>query len=402
MDPVVALEIGTSKTVALVGEVRDDGALVVTGKGEHATAGVRKGEIIDPENVLPVVRRALADAGRNSHVTINEVVLAINSGSIRGSHFHGGTPVSSPDGTISMDDIEEVQELARAVHLPDDREMIHSIDQNYFVDDYGPVVNPEGMVGAKLTLNVLGFHGVRSLIQTAQRTVERLSVQVQESVFGGLASALAVLTPAQKRSGVLVIDLGAGTTDYVAYADEVMACGGSLGVGGDHVTNDIVIGFNIAHSRAEKIKRDYGSAMVLDTEDPPRIPIPAELGFASCQLNVCSMNRVIHERMKETFEKIRKPLEENHTLSRLGSGIVLTGGGAKMKDIHALAERVFGLPCVTGTPRNVLSREGALDGPEYATCCGLIDYAFRIRELQDDDDSFLQIGNWMRKLLGRD
>lgn len=400
MDPVVAMEIGTSKTVVLVGEMRDDGCLMITGKGEHPTNGVRKGEIIDPEGVVNGARKALSQAEEGSDVIINELVLAVTGGHIRGAVYNGTVPVGESDGVISDDDIDEVQELARAIHLPDDREMIHTINQNYSVDDHEPVINPEGMVGAKLSLDILGFHGVRSLLMTSQRTVERIPMEIQDAVFGGLASALAVLTPEQKRSGAVVIDLGAGTTDYIAYAGEVMACGGSLGVGGDHVTNDIMVAFNIAQARAEKIKKEHGRALVPDVVDPPKLSLPAEFGFEGNVVNLRSLHTVINARMEETLQKVRRRLEAATVLTRLGSGIYLTGGGAYMHGITELAEQVFGVPCFTGKPRHVLSLRKGVDAAEYATCCGLLEYAFRTRDQEGDgDESFL--GTFVRTLFGR-
>jgi cell division protein FtsA len=197
-----------------------------------------------------------------------------------------------------------------------------------------------------------------------------------------------------------VIDLGAGTTDYIAYAGEVMACGGCLGVGGDHVTNDIMLAFTIPQIRAEKIKKEHGRAMVADVVDPPKLALPAELGFSGNIVNLRSLHVVIHERMKETFLKIRRQLEEVKALSRLGSGVVLTGGGANMRDIHELARSVFGLPCVTGKPRNVLSLKKGVDAPEYATCCGLIEYVFRTRD-QAGNTGRSRLECFMDKILGR-
>lgn len=400
MDPVVALEIGTSKTVALVGEMREDGSLMITGRGEHPSTGLRKGEIIDPEGAVNCARKALADAEEGSDVLINEVVMAVSGGHIRGVIYNGTAPVGAPDGTITEEDIEEVQDLARAVNLPDDREMIHTIDQSYSVNDHEPVVNPEGMVGAKLSLDVLGFHGSRSLLMTAHKVVERIPMEVQDTVFGGLAAALAVLTPEQKRSGAVVIDLGAGTTDYIAYAGSVMACGGSLGVGGDHVTNDIMIAFNIPQARAEKIKKEHGRALVPDKVDPPKLALPAELGFSGNIVNLRSLHVVIHARMEETLQKVRRCLEDAHVMSRLGSGVYLTGGGANMRDITELASSIFGVPCFVGRPRNVLSLKKGVEAPEYATCCGLLEYAFRTREPGGNEPQTL-LGSFVKTLLGR-
>ncbi|HAS83119.1 MAG TPA: cell division protein FtsA [Verrucomicrobia bacterium] len=400
MIPVVALEIGTSKTVALVGEMREDGSLMITGRGEHPSAGVKKGEITDPEGAANGAKKALMDAENGANVDINEVVLAITGGHIRSSVYNGTAPVCAPDGTICEDDMEEVQELARAVSLPADRDMIHTINQRYSVDDHEPVENPEGMVGAKLSLDILGFHGVRSILMTAHRTVERIQMAVQDTVFSGLAAALSVLTPEQKRSGAVVIDLGAGTTDYVAYAGGVIACGGSLAVGGDHVTNDIMLAFNIPQIRAEKIKKEHGRALVSDHVEPPRLSLPAELGFPVNVVNLRSLHVVVHARMEETLLKIRRRLEEVDVLSRLGGGVYLTGGGANMKDITELATSVLGVPCFVGRPRHVLSLKKGVDGPEYATCCGLLEYTFRTRDPQSDEPKSI-LGSLMKTLLGR-
>ncbi len=400
MDPVVALEIGTAKAVALVGEMREDGMIMITGRGEHPSSGVRKGEVIDLESATEVARKVLAEAEEGSKVDIEAVVLAVTGGHIRGVVYSGTVPVHDADGMITVDEIEDVMELARAVHLPEDREMMHTINQHYRVDGQGDVVNPEGMVGSKLELSVLGFHGARSQLRNTQRVVERIPMEVQDVVFGGIGAALAVLTPEQKRSGVTVIDLGAGTTNYIAYAGEVMACGGSIGVGGDHVTNDIMIAFSIPQTRAEKIKKEHGRAVVPDVVEPVKLALPAELGFVGNTVNVRALHTVINARMHETLMKIKKRMDEANVLPRTGSGVVLTGGGAHMKDITELAQSVFGVPCFVGKPRGILDLTRGGDGPEYAACCGLLDYVFRTQEQEGAERGSL-LGSLVKSLFRR-
>ncbi len=402
MDPVVGLEIGTSKVVALVGDLLEDNTIAVLGKGECISNGVRKGEIVNLELVVPCVRKAVNEAGRTGEVTVNEVVVAITGGHIRGKSYLGVTPIRGANGSVTQEDVDDVEELARAVPLPEDREMLHTINQLYKVDDNAGVTNPFGMVGSKLELSILGLHGSRTHLANLQRVVEGAQVDVQDIVFGGLAAALGVLTPELKRSGVVVIDLGAGTTDYIAYADNVICCGGSLGVGGDHVTNDIVMAFHLSQSRAEQLKREYGMAIVPEKVDAEPLHVHGGVGLTDRTIRLVSLYTVMHARMHETLLKVKKRLDEERVLGRAGSGVVLTGGGAHMRGITNLAESVFGVVCrtarLTGDARMAGGRDAV--GPEYATCYGLVDYALRMQTRRSGTGpSFL--GNVVRSLFGR-
>jgi cell division protein FtsA len=400
VDPVAALEIGTSKIIAMVGEMREDGSVMITGVGERPSTGVRKGEIIDLENATLCAKSVLEAAEESSNVALGQVFLTVSGGHIRGLVNRGAVPVRDADGLVSEEDVDEVMEVARAVSLPDDREIIHTICRHFCLDDQERVIKPEGMVGARLSVDMLVLHGVRGLLRNTVRVVEQVPMEVQDVAFGGLCSALSVLTAEQKTSGVVVIDLGGGTTDYMAYAGGVVACGGALGVGGDHITNDIAIAFNIPMARAEKLKRDIGSAVIPAVIDPPRISLPAEVGFPGRTINLRSMHTVINARLDEVFSMIKKRLDDDNVLPMVGAGIVLTGGGAHMSGVTDLAETVFGVPCFVGTPRGVTGIAVATDGPEYAACCGLIQYGFRVQERPDSGRGSL-LGVFMKTLLGR-
>lgn len=402
MDPVVGLEIGTSKVVALVGDLQDDHTIAILGKGESPSAGIRKGEIINMEQAVPCIRRALAEAERTSDVAVHEVVVAISGGHIRGNTYPGVMPVRGAGGTVTEEDVEDVMELARAVPLGADRDMLHTINQLYTVDDNSGVVNPVGMVGHKLALSVLGLHGSHSHIGTVERAVERAQVDVKDIVFGGLAAALGVLEREQKRNGVVVIDLGAGTTDYIAYGDGVICCGGSLVVGGDHVTNDVVVAFGLPQLRAENLKREHGMAVVPAGVASREIRLPPEIGFQGGGIRSDALHTVMHARMEETLEKVKKRLDAEYVLARAGSGVVLTGGGAYMAGIEDLARQVFGVPCRMGRLGGGARMGGscAITGPEYATCYGLVEYTLRMQQQEGTrETSFL--GSMVRQLLGR-
>jgi cell division protein FtsA len=400
VDPVAALEIGTSKTVAMVGEMREDGTVMITGVGEQPSSGVRKGEIIDLENASVCAKSALEEAEETSNVSLGQVFVAVSGGHIRGLVNRGAVPVRDTDAQVSEEDVDEVMEVARAVSLAADREIIHTICRHFCIDDQERVIKPEGMVGARLSVDMLVLHGVRGLLRNTVRVVEQIPMEVQDVAFSGLCSALSVLTAEQKTSGVVVIDLGGGTTDYMAYAGGVVACGGALGVGGDHVTNDIAIAFSIPMTRAEKLKKDIGSATIPAVIDPPRISLPAEVGFPGRTINLRSMHTVINARMEEIFSTIKKRLDDDNVLPLVGAGIVLTGGGAHMIGATDLAETVFGVPCFVGAPRGVTGIAVATDGPQYAACCGLVHYGFRVQDSPSSGRGSL-LGAFMKTLLGR-
>ena len=398
--PVCALEIGTSKVIALVGEMRaDDGHVMITGMGEQPSSGVRKAEIINFEHAAACVRAALLAAEETSGVAIREVLLAVSGGHIQSVVNRGAVPVRDSDGEITLDDIDKVMEVARAVNLPPDREILHTICQEFCIDDRQRVVSPEGMAGAKLSLEMLVLHGVRGILRNTVRVVTSIPMDVTDVVFSGLCSALAVLTPEQKKSGVVVIDFGAGTTEYLAYAGGVLAAAGALGVGGDHVTNDVALGFNIPMSQAERCKCEWGSATREDSAaGARRVSLPPEVGFPGRSISQKSLSTVINARVDEILDAIKRRLEQPGLLQRVGSGIVMVGGGAHLRGIAEETERVFGLPCTVGKPRWVSGLATATEGPQYAACSGLVQYGFGAAPGRKRASP---LGSWFKGLFGR-
>jgi len=370
---------------------------MITGIGESPSMGVRKGEIIDLENAVTCVRSALGMAEENSGVIIRQVHLAVSGGHIQSVINRGAVPVLSPDGVVTEDDVGQVMEVARAVNLPPDREVLHTICQHFSIDDQERVVRPEGMVGARLGLDMLALHGVRNRLHNTVRVVRSIPMDVADVAFSGLCSALSVLTPEQKRMGVVVVDLGGGTTDYLAYAGSVVAAGSSLGVGGDHVTNDVGVAFGIPTSQAERLKCESGGAVVRPASASRRVSLPAEVGFPGRSVSVQALQTVVSARVEEMLTMIRKRLERDGILSHVGAGVVLTGGGAHLDGIAELAERVFEMPSAVGRPRNISGLATATEGPEYATACGLVQYAFKIMT----DSPSEGVGSWFKSLFRR-
>lgn len=374
--PIVALEIGTSKVVALVGEARDDNHIVITGMGEHESAGVRKGEMVDFENARICVKQALAAAEESSQVAIRQVHLALSGGDIQSLDNSGTTPIEDAEEGVSREDVEQVTELARTVNLSPDRKILHSIGQIFYVDKER-VARPENFQGSQLTLDMLLLHAHESHLRNTVRLLRDLDIELADTAFSGLCSALGVLTPEQKEGGVLVIDLGGGTTTYSAYAAGIFAAAGAYAIGGDHVTNDIALAFNIPRSQANRLKREVGCGTGEEPNRATRFPIPAEMGYQSRNVSLQGLQTVIRLRMTETFELILREIERKGISHQIGAGVILTGGGSQMKGLIKLAERVFRLPCMVGRPIGFSGLAAATENPGCSAAAGLLRYAFK-------------------------
>lgn len=396
--PIVALEIGTSKICALVGEPREDGNIMVTGMGSCPSCGVRKGVIVDLEKATACVQTAIQEAETSGAVEIRQVYLLVNGEHIRGTVNQGSVPVFDPARGISADDIDGVMNIARAINLPHDSEQLHTIPQTYTIDGQARVINPQGMQGARLSLDMLIVYASRNMLNNTIKATRNVGVEVQDIAFSGLCSALATLTPEQKECGAALIDLGAGTTSYVIYADDAIAATGVIAVGGDHVTNDISQGFTISLRRAEALKHEAGAAIIEAADRFRRITIAPEVGFPACSVAASDLNAIINARMDETFLLIRAELEKKALLQELGAGIILTGGGSHLKGVEILAEQIFGLSCSIGKPRYFSGIATAHEGPEYAAPLGLIRYAARSSMKQAEEPR--SVAKWLKRFIG--
>ena len=294
--PIAALEIGTSRTVVCVGE-SDGGRIKITGVGSYPTIGVRKGQMFDLVQARTGVETAVKLAEKQSDVSIWQVLMALSGGHILATVNPGMVTIRSSDHAVSRDDIDEVTENAKEVQTDPERQVLHTITQTFTVDDQPGIVKPEGMRCKMLTLNVMAVHGVKSRIENAVNVAKSAELEVTDVAFSGVCAALAALTTEQKRNGVVLIDLGGGTTNYIAYSNDVVAAVGSVGVGGDHVTNDIALAFNIPLNRAEELKRAEGSALIDSEGGARRVALKADVGFEERMLNCKALHTVINARM---------------------------------------------------------------------------------------------------------
>jgi cell division protein FtsA len=371
---IAGLEIGTSKICVVVGEQNADGALNIIGLGQARSRGVRKGEICNPEQVEEDLRHAIFEAEQMADVEIRSVYLGVSGGHIRGFNNRGVHPVVSADREISQDDVEDVVKNAKAINLPAENTIINHVRQHFYVDGQAGVTNPVGMLGARLEVDMHVIHGHANRLQNVIRLVRATSLDVDEIVFNGIATSLALLSNEQKELGALVIDIGGGTTEFVAYSDGIIRHSGVLAVGGDHVSNDLAYGLKVPLSRAEKLKIEHGSALVTDAAKGQTISITNELGLELKRVNVEHLQRIMSLRLEEIFQLIAQDLESAGLTDYLRAGVFICGGGSRVPGLVQLAENVFQMNVAPGHATAISGLTTALDQPEFAAAIGLVKF----------------------------
>ena len=372
---IVGLEIGTSKVCAVVGELNPDSSgLNIVGLGQARSRGVRKGEISDASLAEEDVRHAIVEAEQMADVEIRSVYLGVTGGHIRGFNNRGVHPVVSADREISDDDAQDVIKNAKAINLPAENHVLHAIRQHFLVDGQDGITDPVGMLGARLEVDVHVVHGHVNRLQNAIRLVKGLQLEVDEVVFNGLASSLALLTSEQKEMGALVIDIGGGTADYVVYADGVIKHTGVLAVGGDHVSQDLAVGLKVPLSRAEQLKIEHGGAFVDDAVKGQTIAPTNEFGLPLKAVNLEHLRRIMALRLEEIFQLVGQDLDQAGLTDYLRAGVFVCGGGARIPQIARLAEQVLQMPVSLGKTNSISGLKSALDQPEFATAIGLVKF----------------------------
>jgi len=405
---IVGLEIGTSKICAVVGESREGGTdpaksgLNIIGLGQARSRGVRKGELVDAQQAEEDVRNAIVEAEQMADVEIRSVYLGVTGGHIRGFNNRGVHPVVSADREITDDDVQDVIKNAKAINLPTENSVVHAIRQHFFVDGQDGVTNPVGMLGSRLEVDMHVVHGNTNRLQNAIRLVKGMQLEVDEIVFNGLASSLALLTNEQKELGALVIDIGGGTTDYVVYTDGVIKHTGVLAVGGDHVSNDLAYGLKVPLSRAEKLKLEHGSAWVDDAAKGQTVTITNELGLPLKTVNIEHLRRIMSLRLEEIFQLVAQDLDQLGLLDYLRAGVFLCGGGARVPHIARLAEPILQMPVSLGQTNSVSGLKSALGQPEFVTGIGLAKFgSFKARKREGRPSLTRGIKGALGRLLQR-
>jgi cell division protein FtsA len=372
---LVGLEIGTSKICVVVGDSKPDGTIKILGVGQAPSRGVRKGEIVDFDTAQKCVHEALVDAEEKSDVMIQSVYLGVTGAHILSFNNRGMVAIPEDQEEIIDADCDSVRASAREVSIPPQNMFIHSILQHYYVDGQEGVLNPMGMMGHKLEADFHIIHGIGTRVKNAVRCVKEIPLEVEDVVFNPLAAAQVVLNQHQKNLGALAIDIGGGTTDYLMYVDGAVRQSGCLGIGGDHITNDISMGLRIPMARAEKLKIEEGSVMLGMALPGETVTLKDDSGFAGKEIERETLNTIIHMRVRETLELLRRRLEAGGDLHLLGAGIFITGGTSLLRGVDHLAQEIFELPVHITHAQTMAGITSAFENPQFSTAIGLIKYA---------------------------
>jgi len=370
-DFVVGLDIGTTKICALVGEKAGDDEINIRGVGVTPSKGLRKGMVVNLESTVDSIGRAVEEAERRSGVEITKVYAGIAGGHIRSMDGRGVVLTSGAE--INRRDVERAIDAAKAIALPMDRELIHALPQEFVVDDHREIKDPVGMPGKRLEVQVHIVTGAVASAQNIINCVNRAGFEVEDIILQPLASARAVLSEDEKNIGVVLIDIGGGTTDIIAINRGGVRHTQILALGGDHVTNDIAIGSHISTPHAEELKKSYGRAMRNLAPGEKKVHLEGMRDEVS-QGFLCE---VIEMRIEEILALVEQELGKTGLAPFLGSGVVLTGGTSLLPGIQQMAECIFDMPARIGRPeRGVSGLEKVGISPIYATAVGLVQYGF--------------------------
>lgn len=380
-DLYAALEIGTTRTVLAVGETDGNGRLKITSHAEIPSTGVRKSQILDITQATQSIRSVLQKTEKlqdenGSKVTIGNVFLAVSGQHIKSDSFFGSVQVEK--SRVGNEDMNAVLNSARTMTLPKDRELLDIVDQDYVLDNRGGISAPLGMAGSVLKLNTLQIHADRNRIMDARTAAEAAHLEIREPLFAITCAADAVLQDHEKKNGTLVIDLGGGSTGYAFYCDGYVVATGVIGVGGDHITNDIAHAFQTTQAQAEELKIRDASAMIGTNSGEPRVKIPGSSPLMESRtISRRALDTVVNARLRELFGILREKLEEADLLHRLHAGAFITGGGAAMRGIDALIQRELCMPVRTGVPINVDGLSDERHPEAFASVAGALLYAHR-------------------------
>jgi cell division protein FtsA len=369
---IVGLDLGTTKVCAIVGEVKDSGQVDIIGIGISPSHGLKKGVVVNIDSTVESIKKAIHEAELMAGVDINAVYVGISGGHIKGINSRGVAAIKNRE--VGSADVARAIDGARAVNIPMDQQILHVLPQDFIIDDQDGIKDPHGMSGTRLDVKVHIITGAVTAIQNIVKSCSRAGLHVNDLVLQPLASSRAVLTPEEQELGVVVVDIGGGTTDIAFFLEGSLWHTEVLPIGGNHLTNDIAIGLRTPASEAEKIKIKYGCALSSLVKHEETLDVPSVGGRPSRLLSRQILCEIIEPRVEELFGMVQQRLKKTGFEDMFASGVVLTGGTALMEGVQDAAERYLGLPIRRGTPRNIGGLMDVVNSPIYATGVGLVLY----------------------------
>ncbi len=395
----VGLDIGTTKICAIAVEGADIEALNVVGVGTAKSDGLRKGVVVNIEKTVKAIKKAVEECELMCGTQIRSVFAGIAGHHIRGQNSRGMVTVYH-NRIVTDEDIRRVIDAAQVL-IPNDREVLHILPQEFIVDDQDGVQNPLGMAAARLEVNV---HIVTGSVTSAQNIIKccnQSGLDVEDIVLEPLSSSQAVLSPDEQEVGVVLVDIGGGTTDVTIYSEGSIVHTAVLALGGNHLTHDIAIGLGAPLHEAEEIKHNFGVAMSSMVKEDEMIDVPSVGGRNNRTMKKRVLASIIEDRFREIFELIAHEIEKTHFHTLMASGVVITGGTCIMPGADRLASQVLNLPVRVGYPENIAGLREMIYSPKYATSVGLVRYGItsnqgKLNFVGDDTNLFHKVSRRMK------
>ncbi len=369
---IVGLDVGTSKCVAIVGEVTEEGALEVIGIGSSPSRGLKKGVVVNIESTVRSIQRAIEEAELMAGCEINTVYTGIAGSHVRSLNSHG--IVAIRDKEVSAGDVDRVIDAARAVAIPADQKILHILPQEFVIDHQGGIREPIGMSGVRLEAKVHIVTGANSAAQNIVKCVQRCGLQVEDIVLEQLASSFAVLAEDEKDLGICLADVGGGTSDIAVFAGGAIQHTAVIPIAGNQVTNDIAISMRTPTQYAEEIKIKYACALSQLANPDETIEVPSVGERPPRRLARQTLAEIVEPRYEELFRLIQEEVRRSGFEELIAAGVVLTGGSSKMEGAVELAEEVFHMPVRLGVPQFVDGLSEVVRNPIHATGVGLLLY----------------------------
>ena len=376
---IVGLDIGTSKVVAIVGAINDDGGLEIVGIGSHPSRGLKKGVVVNIESTVQSIQRAIEEAELMAGCQIHSVTAGIAGNHIRSLNSHG--IVAIRDREVYAADLERVIDAAQAVAIPADQKVLHILPQEYVIDTQEGIQKPLGMSGVRLEAKVHLVTCAVNAAQNIEKCIRRCGLEVDDIVLEQLASSYAVLTDDERELGVCLVDIGGGTTDIAIFTEGAIRHTGVIPIAGDQVTNDIAMALRTPTQNAEEIKIKYACALTQLAGADETIKVPSVGERPPRDLSRQALAEVVEPRYDELFTLVQAELRRSGYEDLIAAGIVLTGGTSKMEGVVELAEEIFHAPVRIGAPQDVEGLSDIVRNPIFATGVGLLQYALKQQEL---------------------
>jgi cell division protein FtsA len=367
---IVGLDIGTSKVVAIVGEISIDNEIEIIGIGSNQSRGLKKGVVVNIESTVHSIQRAIEEAELMAGCEIHSVYTGIAGSHIRSLNSHG--IVAIRDNEVTYSDVDRVIDAAKAVAIPADQKILHILPQEFIIDNQEGVKEPIGMSGVRLEAKVHMVTGAVSAAQNIVKCVRRCGLEVDDIILEQLASSYSVLTEDEKELGVCMIDIGGGTTDIAVFTDGAIHHTAVIPIAGDQVTNDIAVALRTPTQHAEDIKVQYACALTQLAKQDESIEVPSVGDRPSRRLSRQTLAEVVQPRYEELFTLVQAELRRSGYEGLIAAGIVLTGGSSKMEGAIDLAEEIFHMPVRLGIPQYVSGLSDVVKSPIYATGVGLL------------------------------